>query len=212
MMRSFWGFLLERQRLRCPKNGRVLATHQSVSSTAAVWPRNKGIWSGSFPRSFRGMTAKAPPPLDSQLTERYSGFTCRSGLKLSAQVAVRSVDSGGGRESRRAGGADQGNDPVTYLYQVGVPGIAADVEVVIAKLLLGGLPKDVSWAEGRSAAVACGGCRCLVAAQRSGAEQSTRAELRAPTIFRRAHESAGHLDRGAGNQSQADTGLQRKRR
>ena len=47
---------------------------QSVSSTAAVWPRNKGINSGSLPRSSRGMTANAPPPLASQLTERYLGF------------------------------------------------------------------------------------------------------------------------------------------
>ena len=37
----------------------------------------------------------------------------------------------------------------THLHQVRVPGIAADVEVVIAKLLLGGLAKDVSCARAR---------------------------------------------------------------
>lgn len=44
--------------------------YQSVSRTAAVWPRNSGIWSGALPFSLRGITAKAPPPLDSQFTER----------------------------------------------------------------------------------------------------------------------------------------------
>lgn len=38
-------------------------------------PRNSGIWSGTLPLSFRGMTANAPPPPDSQLTDRYSGLT-----------------------------------------------------------------------------------------------------------------------------------------
>ncbi|KAH9835092.1 hypothetical protein Tdes44962_MAKER08556 [Teratosphaeria destructans] len=47
---------------------------QSVSSTAAVCPRNNGISSGSLPFSSRGMTANAPPPLASQLTARYLGF------------------------------------------------------------------------------------------------------------------------------------------
>lgn len=49
--------------------------YQSVSRTEAVCPRNSGIWSGTFPRSLRGMTANAPPPDASQLTERYSGLT-----------------------------------------------------------------------------------------------------------------------------------------
>ena len=31
-----------------------------------------------------------------------------------------------------------------YLYEVGIPGIAADVEVVVAKLLARGFPEDVS--------------------------------------------------------------------
>jgi hypothetical protein len=48
--------------------------YQSVSRTAAVCPRKRGIWSGARPRSLRGMTAKAPPPLDSQLTAMYSGL------------------------------------------------------------------------------------------------------------------------------------------
>lgn len=48
--------------------------YQSVSRTAAVWPRKRGSWSGALPRSLMGMTAKAPPPLDSQLTEMYSGL------------------------------------------------------------------------------------------------------------------------------------------
>lgn len=48
--------------------------HQSVSRTTAVWPRKRGIWSGSLPLSLSGMTANAPPPPDSQLTDRYSGF------------------------------------------------------------------------------------------------------------------------------------------
>lgn len=34
---------------------------------------------------------------------------------------------------------------IEYLHQVAIPGIAADMEVVVAKLLLGGLSKDVSW-------------------------------------------------------------------
>lgn len=55
-------------------SGRVNDAHQSVSRTAAVWPRKRGMTSGSFPRSSTGMTAKAPPPLASQLTDRYLGL------------------------------------------------------------------------------------------------------------------------------------------
>lgn len=51
-----------------------ISTHQSVSSTAAVCPRKSGNRSGSRPRSVTGMTANAPPPLASQLTEMYSGL------------------------------------------------------------------------------------------------------------------------------------------
>jgi hypothetical protein len=50
--------------------------YQSVSKTTAVWPLNNGMRSGSLPLSFVGITAKAPPPLDSQLTAMYSGFAC----------------------------------------------------------------------------------------------------------------------------------------
>lgn len=49
-------------------------SYQSVSVTVAVWPRKRGMTSGTLPLSFTGMTAKAPPPLASQLTERYSGL------------------------------------------------------------------------------------------------------------------------------------------
>lgn len=55
----------------------VATPYQSVSRTAAVWPRNSGIWSGSLPFSDSGITAKAPPPEASQLTDKYSGLTCR---------------------------------------------------------------------------------------------------------------------------------------
>lgn len=51
---------------------------QSVSNTAAVCPRNSGRVSGRRPFSSMGMTANAPPPLASQLTEMYSGFACSS--------------------------------------------------------------------------------------------------------------------------------------
>ena len=47
---------------------------QSWSSTAAVCPLNNGMTSGIFPRSSRGMTANAPPPDASQLTDRYLGL------------------------------------------------------------------------------------------------------------------------------------------
>jgi hypothetical protein len=53
-------------------------TDQSVSKTGAVCPRNSGICSGRRPFSLSGITAKAPPPLASQLTARYSGFALTS--------------------------------------------------------------------------------------------------------------------------------------
>ena len=53
--------------------------HQSVSVTTAVWPRKRGMTSGSLPFSCSGMTAKAPPPLASQLTARYSGLAYDKG-------------------------------------------------------------------------------------------------------------------------------------
>jgi hypothetical protein len=61
---------------RCPAIVHPVRAYQSVSRTAAVCPRKRGICSGTRPFSLRGMTAKAPPPLASQLTERYSGFAC----------------------------------------------------------------------------------------------------------------------------------------
>lgn len=66
----------------------AIGMYQSVSKTADVWPLNKGILSGSLPVSARGITAKAPPPLASQLTERYFGFTwrvCQSSDRLSSK-------------------------------------------------------------------------------------------------------------------------------
>lgn len=52
--------------------------YQSVSSTTAVCPLNSGILSGTLPLSETGITAKAPPPLASQLTEMYSGLALTS--------------------------------------------------------------------------------------------------------------------------------------
>lgn len=75
-----------------------------MSSTTAVCPRNRGMRSGSFPRSLRGMTPNAPPPPDSQLMARYFGLT----WGLSACCAW-------GVEGAGEGAAD--------LDQVGVPGI-----------------------------------------------------------------------------------------
>lgn len=60
-----------------------------------------------------GMTAKAPPPLASQLTETYSGLACR-GSADALGVACRRAD----------------------LDQVGVPGIFGDAQVIVALLLL----------------------------------------------------------------------------
>jgi hypothetical protein len=53
-----------------------MEAYQSVSRTAAVCPRKRGSVSGARPRSSMGMTAKAPPPLASQLTEMYCGLAC----------------------------------------------------------------------------------------------------------------------------------------
>lgn len=85
---------------------------QSVSRTAAVWPRKRGSLSGSLPRSSTGMTAKAPPPPASQLTAIYFGFAfdCMS-VDLSVDVRL------------------------AYLDQVGIPGILSNSEVVITLIL-----------------------------------------------------------------------------
>ena len=50
------------------RNG-LFDSYQSVSNTTAVCPLNSGSSSGNRPFSLIGMTAKAPPPLASQLTE-----------------------------------------------------------------------------------------------------------------------------------------------
>lgn len=72
-------------------------TYQSVSRTVAVCPRNSGIWSGSLPRSFRGMTANAPPPEESQLTERYSGLTYCKQKKHGLVLALLNLVGAGNR-------------------------------------------------------------------------------------------------------------------
>lgn len=48
---------------------RLPEPYQSVSNTTAVCPLNSGICSGNRPFSLMGTTAKAPPPLASQLTD-----------------------------------------------------------------------------------------------------------------------------------------------
>lgn len=120
-----------------------------------MWPLNSGITSGSFPLSSSGMTAKEPPPPDSQLTERYFGLTyiAQAHVLISAAIPlflgyVRVVawkEVGGPRwmcSHRRVGlvtGRGEG-----YLYEVGIPGILADVEVIVAVLLPRRLAIDVS--------------------------------------------------------------------
>lgn len=116
--------------------------YQSVSRTEAVCPRNSGIWSGTFPRSFRGMTANAPPPDASQLTERYSGLTYSDSQPPLYQRC-------GGTMAAAPTGARK-----THLDQVCVPSIAADVDVVVAEFLSRRLAKDVSWRES-SACLVC---------------------------------------------------------
>lgn len=76
------------------------------------------------------MTAKAPPPEDSQLTDRYSALAC-----VSARIST---------SCRGKAAAYLASRRSPYLYQVRVPGISADAQVIVAKLLLGGLAKDVS--------------------------------------------------------------------
>jgi hypothetical protein len=97
--------------------------YQSVSKTGAVCPRNRGICSGSLPFSLIGITANAPPPLASQLTEMYSGFACMPSAPTPACSGPRSPD----------------------LHQVRIPGIATDMQVIIGSLLLCGLPENMSY-------------------------------------------------------------------
>jgi len=56
--------------------GSLQVAYQSVSNTTAVCPLNSGDCSGSRPVSLSGITANAPPPPASQLTEIYFGFAC----------------------------------------------------------------------------------------------------------------------------------------
>ena len=72
IIRSLKGFLLESALV----TSHCASTHQSVSNTGPVCPLKRGICSGNLPFSLTGITAKAPPPLASQLTARYSGFAC----------------------------------------------------------------------------------------------------------------------------------------
>ena len=44
---------------------------KAVSKTGPLCPLNNETVSGAFPVSLTGMTANAPPPEDSQLTEMY---------------------------------------------------------------------------------------------------------------------------------------------
>lgn len=65
--------------------------YQSVSKTTAVCPLNRGNCSGNRPFSLMGMTANAPPPLASQLTEIYCGFaygSVRPGLKFNTSCTT----------------------------------------------------------------------------------------------------------------------------
>jgi len=41
---------------------------KSVSKTGAEWPLKRGMRSGSLPRSSRGMTANAPPPVQGPIS------------------------------------------------------------------------------------------------------------------------------------------------
>jgi hypothetical protein len=103
------GLLISSQyAMLCAHNG----PYQSVSSTGPVWPRKRGIISGRRPFSLIGMTAKAPPPLASQLTEMYWGFAY-------PHISTCVIRSG------------QAAD----LDQVSVPCVLRDAEVIVALLL-----------------------------------------------------------------------------
>lgn len=123
-----------------------------------MWPLNSGIWSGSFPFSLSGMTAKEPPPPASQLTERYFGLTYIAQSHVSSQLlshcppGLSGLLRGEGwvaRDGREGSYRGGGRGLVTgrggsYLYEVGVPRILADVEVIVAVLLPRRLAIDVS--------------------------------------------------------------------
>lgn len=98
--------IIERVPGRCQQysGALVLTPYQSVSNTGPVCPRNSGICSGNRPFSFTGITAKAPPPLASQLTERYSGLAWPTSVSPMFHQVCGS-----------------------YLDQIRVPGIATDM-------------------------------------------------------------------------------------
>ena len=75
-------------------------------------PLNRGNCSGNRPFSFIGMTANAPPPLASQLTEMYCGLAYTT-VRLDRQTLMG----------------------ICYLDEVGIPGILRDAYVVIALFL-----------------------------------------------------------------------------
>ena len=83
--------------------------------------------------------------------------------------SVSLASLGGEVDGRRSHGR------VTYLDQVGIPGIAADAQVIIAKFLPRRLSKDVSWV--------------LSVSFGAGARQEARSS---PTILRRSYKSARH--------------------
>lgn len=86
--------------------------YQSVSNTTAVCPLNRGNCSGNRPFSFIGMTANAPPPLASQLTEMYCGLACMS-VRPDGRTPLR----------------------MCYLDEVCVPGIPRNAYIIIALFL-----------------------------------------------------------------------------
>ena len=122
-------------------------SYQSVSKTAAVCPLNNGICSGSLPFSFSGITANAPPPPDSQLTDKYCGLTCDSDSipaerqperpsvmnKLSIRSSIHCLHANPRYISRLS----------TCLYQIRVPRILWYSKSIVALLLKSGsFPKN----------------------------------------------------------------------
>lgn len=142
------------------------------------------------------MTANAPPPPDSQLTDRNSGFTWQTRL-LCVAFMIRTLEVG------------------LYLHKIGIPRIPTDVEIVVAELLPGRLSEDVSCMEGSGQSSASTGGNASRIANKGqltaslfwwwlgGEARNARSRAWMPgwrkrgrsrllTIFRRAHESARH--------------------
>ena len=74
-------------------------------------------------------------------------------LRCVRVVARKGVDGSGRKCSHRGGGLVTGRGEI-YLYEVGVPGILADVEVIVAVLLPRRLAIDVSWSDPPSVSLA----------------------------------------------------------